>query len=475
MLARNAPGGVGRACESGAMASDRTTLVILGASGDLTSRLLLPGIATLLRTQPRRSLEIVGADLRDLGQDEWRSRVQTAMDAVGELGASAQHAVDTTRYVASDATDPAALRDLLSSIECDRLVLYFALPPAVSRMVCEALAEVGAPEGTILAVEKPFGSGLEDARELNALVQRIVPEDQIFRIDHFLGLYTVLNVLGMRFANRILAPLWDRDSIERVEIVYDETVALEGRAGYYDRAGALRDMIQSHLLQVLAIIAIEPPASIDARDLRDAIGQVLRAARVVEPAHDARRARYAAGTIGERQVPDYVGEEGVDASRRTETLAEVTVHVDNQRWAGVPFVLRSGKAMGRIRKQAIVHFREPAHVPRGFGGRSAPDRLVLDFRPDSFALHITTNGKGDPFTLEQSVLRGELGGGQLEPYGEVLASILDGDPRLAVRADAAEECWRIVDPVLRAWSRDEAPLAEYAAGSTGPTGWTTNG
>ncbi|WP_144720863.1 glucose-6-phosphate dehydrogenase [Agrococcus jejuensis] len=463
------------------MAADRTTLLILGASGDLTSRLLLPGIATLLRAQPKRSLEIVGADLRDLGQDEWRSRVQTAMAAAhgegdaGELGATAQHVVDTTRYVAGDATDPKALRALLESVDCDRLVLYFALPPHVSRMVCEALAEVGAPDGAILAIEKPFGSSLDDARELNALVQRIVPEDQIFRIDHFLGLYTVLNLLGMRFANRILSPLWDRDSIAKVEILYDETVALEGRAGYYDTAGALRDMIQSHLLQVLALVAIEPPASIDARDLRDAIGQVLRAARVVDPATDARRARYTAGAIGDREVPDYTGEDGVDASRGTETLAEVTVHVDNQRWAGVPFVLRSGKAMGHIRKQAVIHFREPAYVPRGFGGRNSADRLVLDFRPDSFAIHLTTNGKGDPFTLEQSVLRGELGGGQLEPYGEVLASILDGDPRLAVRADAAEECWRIVEPVLRAWKRDEVPLAEYRAGGVGPRGWRSNG
>ncbi|QCR18204.1 glucose-6-phosphate dehydrogenase [Agrococcus sp. SGAir0287] len=463
------------------MAADRTTLVILGASGDLTSRLLLPGIATLLRAQPSRSLEIVGADLRDLGQDEWRERVRTAMTLAhgagddAELGAGARQVVETTRYVAGDATDATALRALLDGVDCDRLVLYFALPPQISRKVCEALVEVGAPKGAILAIEKPFGSSLADARDLNALVQRIVPEDQIFRIDHFLGLYTVLNLLGMRFANRILAPLWDRESIERVEIVYDETVALEGRAGYYDSAGALRDMIQSHLLQVLALVAIEPPATVDARDLRDAIGQVLRAARVEDPTRDARRARYTAGRIGERHVPDYVEEESVDAARGTETLAEVTVHVENQRWAGVPFVLRSGKAMGRIRKQAVIHFREPAHVPHGFGGRREGDRLVLDFRPDSFAIHLTTNGKGDPFTLEQSVLRGELGGGQLEPYGEVLASILDGDPRLAVRADAAEECWRIVEPVLRAWKRDEVPLAEYRAGGTGPRGWASNG
>jgi glucose-6-phosphate 1-dehydrogenase len=173
-------------------------------------------------------------------------------------------------------------------------------------------------------------------------------------------------------------------------------------------------------------------------------------------------------------VPDYVAEHGVDPSLGTETLAEVQVEIDNARWAGVPFVLRSGKSLGDVRKRAIVHWKEPAHVPAGLAGRDAPDRFVIDFKPDGFELHITTNGEGDPFTLEQTVLRGELGGGQLLPYGEVLASILDGDPRLAVRGDAAEECWRIVEPVLEAWRADAVPMEEYPAGSTGPEHWATS-
>ncbi len=454
--------------------SRSTTLLILGASGDLTSRLLLPGVATLLREQPSRRVQVVGADLRALDADDWRDRVRTALGVGEAQGAAAKAVLASTRYVSGDATDPAALRSLLDGIDCDRLVIYFALPPQVTERVCETLAQVGVPEGTILAIEKPFGDSLESARRLNALVTRIVPEERIFRIDHFLGLHTVLNLLGLRFANRLLEPVWDRDGIERVEILYDETVTLEGRAGYYDRNGALRDMIQSHLLQIMALIAIEPIASVGERDLRDAISQVLRAAKVVDPVRHSRRARYTAGSVEGREVPDYVAEDGVDPVLGTETLAEVQVEIATARWAGVPFILRSGKSLAGVRKRAIVHWKAPAHVPEGFSGRDTPDRFIIDFKPDGFELHITTNGQGDPFTLEQTVLRGELGGGQFLPYGEVLASILDGDPRLSVRGDAAEECWRIVEPVLEAWRADAVPMHEYRAGSRGPRGWRTN-
>lgn len=451
-----------------------TTLLILGASGDLTSRLLLPGIATLLRAEPDRRVQVVGADLRELSEDDWHDRVRTALQLDGVLGSAAKAVLASTRYVAADATEPRALGSLIESIECDRLVIYFALPPQVTELVCATLEQVGVPEGTILAIEKPFGDSHEAAVRLNELITRIVPEERIFRIDHFLGLHTVLNLIGMRFANRLLEPVWDRDSIAKVEVLYDETVTLEGRAGYYDRNGALRDMIQSHLLQIMALIAIEPIASVSARDLRDAISQILRASSVIDPAKHSRRARYTAGTVEGRDVPDYTAEDGVDPALGTETLAEVQVDIATARWAGVPFILRSGKSLAGIRKRAIIHWKAPAHVPKGFAGRDTPDRLVIDFKPDGFELHITTNGKGDPFTLEQTVLRGELGGGDLLPYGEVLASILDGDPRLAVRGDAAEECWRIVEPVLAAWKRDEVPMDEYRAGSRGPSGWQSS-
>ncbi|GAA3704218.1 glucose-6-phosphate dehydrogenase [Zhihengliuella alba] len=465
-----------------------TTLLILGASGDLTSRLLLPGLATLLAAEPSREVRVAGSDLKEIDDAEWRDLVRQAFEqgvpapAEPDGGQDSpdrtalDRALETTSYTAGDATDARALQSLVDSLDLaaeNRLVVYFALPPHITAKVCEALVDVDLPEQTILAAEKPFGTDGERARELNRLLTRIVPEEQIFRIDHFLGLYTVLNILGLRFANRLFERVWDRDSIERVEIFYDETVTLEGRAGYYDRAGALRDMLQSHLLQVMALMAIDQPASIEERDLRDAVGQVLRAARVPDPARHSRRARYTAGRIGERDVPDYTSEEGVDPELNTETLAEIQVEIANHRWAGVPFVLRSGKSFGRGQKQAIVHFRDPAHVPGGLQGRNTPDSLTIDFKPDCFTLRVTTNGRGDPFTLEQTELTGELGGGQLEPYGEVLASMLDGDLRLAVRGDAAEECWRIVTPVLQAWAANEVPMDTYPAGSRGPEDWET--
>ena len=208
-----------------------------------------------------------------------------------------------------------------------------------------------------------------------------MPEDHIHRVDHFLGKATVLNILGLRFANNFLEPVWNREHIAKVEIIFDEDLALEGRARYYDSAGALRDMIQSHLLQIMALMAIEPPATIGERDLRDAVATVLRASSIKAPVR--RPARGVPGTppaaIGGRTVPDYAKEEGVDPARNTETLAEVQVDIDNWRWKGVPFILRSGKALGDKRKEAVVTFRPVPHLPGGFTGRGrpqpAPDRV----------------------------------------------------------------------------------------------------
>ncbi len=295
----------------------------------------------------------------------------------------------------------------------------------------------------------------------------------MFRIDHFLGVNTVLNLVGLRFANRLLQPVWNREHVERVEIVYDEDLALEGRAGYYDGAGALRDMLQSHLLQVLALFAMESVASLDAEELHEQKGQALRAVRPWggSAARSARRARYTAGRIGRREVPDYTAEEGVDPARMTETLAQVTLAVATNRWAGVPFVLRSGKALGTPRKEVVVTFREVAHVPGGFTGRPGPDRLVIGLKPGSMDLTMTMNAEGDPFDLEQKVLTATLAPPRMQAYGEVLGQVLDGSRLLSVRGDSAEECWRIVAPVLRAFAKGSVPMEEYAAGSDGPDGW----
>lgn len=457
------------------MPDARTTLLILGASGDLTRRLLLPGLGTLLVAEPNRRVRVVGADRVELGQEEWQAKVREALSEAELDEARIDRLVSDTTYRQTDALDEDQLRALLGECADGSLILYFALPPTVTVKVCSLLEKIGVPRGTRLALEKPFGNDLASARELNRQLLRVVPENDVFRIDHFLGVNTILNLIGIRFANRLLQPIWTRDHIEKVEIVYDETLALEGRAGYYDHAGALLDMIQSHLLEILAFFALEAPATMHADEVRSLKAQVLRS---VQPwGRDAgrasRRARYAAGTLADRQIPDYVAEEGVDPARQTETLAELVVQLENARWAGVPFILRSGKALGEARKEVVVTFRPPAHIPTGLEDTVEPDRLVLELKPGGVCLDLSMNAEGNPFELEQKQLKAALGKPRMLPYGEILGAILDGDPLLSIRGDEAEELWRIVEPVLEAWRAHKVPLQEYAAGSAGPSGWGT--
>ena len=453
----------------GAMSAE-TTLLILGASGDLTSRLLLPALGQLLTLEPHRRVRLRGAGIDDWDDAHWRETVRASFEAAGY--GPAFEAIAETTYRRADITDSGDLTRLLAEPE-GRLALYFAVPPAVAKAACEALVDVEIPAGTVLALEKPFGVDQASARELNATLERLVPESQVFRIDHFLGRSTTLNLLGVRFANRVFAPVWRAQDIESVVIRYDESLGLEGRAGYYDKAGALADMIQSHLLQVMAIVAMEPPATLRERDFRDATSAVLRATRVWgdDPVSASRRARYTAGTVGDRTLPAYVDEEGVDPARHTETLAELVCEVVTDRWAGVPFRLRSGKALPRKRGEVVVTFRRVNHVPTGLTGAAPGSVLRFSLGPDHMDLELNVNGGDDPFELERATIGADLGEGALKAYGEVLSGILDADAILSVRGDAAEESWRIVDPVLAAWRAGEVPLEEYPAGSLGPGGW----
>jgi glucose-6-phosphate 1-dehydrogenase len=448
------------------------TLLVLGADGDLARRLLLPGLASVLGSDwaPRRSLKLLGAGLGELDDKAWQQRVGEAFGDAGRRGRPADTA-RRSRYRTCDVTSVEGLRGLLE--ECEGTpAIYFALPPAVTARACQALRLLDLPEGTVLAMEKPFGTDLAEARSLNELVATLVPEEQIFRIDHFLGRSDVLNILGVRFANRLIEPVWSNQHVESIEVVYDESLGLEGRAGYYDKAGALVDMIQSHLLQVMALLLMDPVSRIDQREVRDAKAEVLRATRLRGSASRAsRRARYTAGTLGGRTLPAYTREPGVDPRRRTETLAEVTLEVDSWRWAGVPVTLRSGKALGSPRKEAVVTLKQTPHLPEGLKGHSTRDAITLGFKPARLALHLDVSGPGDPFDLETAEPEAALGDGDLPAYGEVLAGLLDGDPLLAVRGDNAEECWRIVAPVLEAWRSDEVPMDTYPAGSDGPRSW----
>lgn len=449
------------------------TLLILGASGDLTSRLLLPAIGQLLKRQPGRTLTLHGAGSDAWSTEQWREHVTVAFDSVDASGVT--DCVAATTYTQADVTDRDQLAKLIEGVE-GPLVIYFALPPAITISACEQLIDVTLPADTVLALEKPFGNDQRSAHELNTLLQKLVPENRIFRVDHFLGRSTLLNVLGVRFANQLVEPVWSADHVQSVLIRYDEALALENRARYYDHAGAMIDMIQSHLLQVLAMVAMEQPHDLDEIDLRDAMAAALRATHIWNnnPAEASRRGRYTAGTLDGEPIPSYVDEDGVDPHRNTETLAEIVCEVHTARWAGVPFTLRSGKALKQRHAEIVVTFRPVRHVPEGLTG--APDdggKLRFVLGPDQIDLELNVNGGDDPFALRRSTLTAELGEGTLLAYTEVLSDILDGDVALSVRADAAEQCWRIIQPIRDAWGRNDIPIDTYPAGSYGPEGWAT--
>jgi glucose-6-phosphate 1-dehydrogenase len=454
------------------MPSTRRTLVILGASGDLTARLLLPGLGQLISQRPDLDLELIGVGSVPMTPAQWKKRVTASFSAGGADAAKVKSVIAASTYRVADATSPDDLAQIFA--DCTgKPAIYFALPPAVTEKVIETLSKMKLPAGIVLALEKPFGTDLRTARALNRLLASFISERQVHRVDHFLGKSTVLNILGLRFANRLFEESWNASNIARVEISYDETLGLEARAGYYDHAGALIDMIQSHLLQVLAVIAMEPPSTLDSDDLRGAMAQALRATRVWKDdvKTESRRGRYTAGTIGGQKLGSYVKEDGVDPARDTETLAEIAFAVDNWRWAGVPFILRSGKALADDRKDIVITFKEVPHLPTGMTGHGQPSQLRIALDPHHMELDLNLNGEGDPFTLDPVTLSATFADSDLPAYGEVLEGILTGDATLSVRGDVAEECWRIVTPVLAAWRKNSVPIDNYAAGSAGPKSW----
>ncbi|MBV9417146.1 MAG: glucose-6-phosphate dehydrogenase, partial [Solirubrobacterales bacterium] len=377
--------------------------------------------------------------------------------------------VKSLRFQRTHPADPAGVAACVAGE--DPVAVYLALPPAVFPASVAALKRAGLPTDSQVALEKPFGEDLESARALNGLLAELVDERHVFRVDHFLAMTTVQSVLGTRLANRVLEPIWNSAHIDEVEIIWEESLALEGRAGYYDRVGALKDMVQNHLLQVLCLVAMEPPLSVGERDLRDRKVDVLRSVRPLgddDVATRTRRARYRAGRVGDRDIPAYVDEHGVTPEHGTETFAEVALELDSWRWSGTRFRLRTGKAMGRDRKEVVVHFRPVPHLPFEHSPGTVPNKLRFGLEPEGLTLELTGTDPSAALNLVPLILSAEMEPPDLPAYGRILLDVLNGNSALSIRADEAEASWRVLTPVLEGWSRDVAPLEEYDAGTDGP-------
>jgi glucose-6-phosphate 1-dehydrogenase len=458
--------------------SDDLTIVILGASGDLTRRLLFPAIHRLMalgRLAP--TTRIVGYAI-----DPWTTEqfVAHLRDGVEQFGDGIDENVwatvaATARYLSGDLD--AAHLGALSELVAGGALFYLALPPALFGPAADALGQVGfADEATgrrRLVIEKPFGTDLASAQALQQAVRTHWREDQILRIDHFLGKDAVQNMLVFRLANRFIEAIWNTGSIRQVQITAAETIGLEGRWRYYDKAGALRDMLQNHLMQLFAVTAMEPPAVWEAEVLREHKVEVLRA---VQPATDvsqrAVRGQYAAGTVGGKPVIGYLQEENIPATSTTETYAAIQLWVDNWRWQGVPFSLRSGKCLGADVTEIALQLRAAPSML--FGTNTDLDDgcwIVLQLRPDeTISIEAIAKKAGLGLATERIVLSTTDAAAHESEYSAYEQLILDavaGDASLFIRGDEAMAAWRIVQPVLDAWASGGAPVA-YAAGSDGP-------
>lgn len=435
------------------------TLYILGGGGDLVRRMLLPGVAGYLSENRDDEIHVVGS-----GRSEIEDYPQLVRESLTEAGAEFDESVvenlaESSSYLVADATDPGELQRLLDSREAgERSVLYFALAPAVTADAVDALSRVELPEGIVLAMEKPFGEDADSADELNDKLLRVTDEDHIFRIDHFNYESAQSNLTGLIGANALFSAGWDNSEIESVEINFEESLGLEGRAGFYDSNGAVRDMLQSHLLQTMAhSLAAGTPES----------ATEILAATSIDP-ESVRRARYLAGEAGGQRLPDYAEEEGVDPERGTETLFQVTAQADTERWRGVPVTLRSGKAIGDPAQEIVVNYRrrgaenEPSALPG--------TRLSFPFN-NEVAITVNVSDHGYSRNHRRVTLREELMPSRLSPYGRLVGAIAAGDHSSEVPADTPRLSWQIVEPVLAAFARNEVPLEEYRAGSKGPENW----
>ncbi len=472
-----------------------TVLVIFGATGDLAHRKLLPALYNLAHegALPER-FELIGISRSEYSDEEFReearqsiarfSRRESDKDVLDGL-------LQDLRYLPGSFDDEqvySRIKQTIGEFE-ERAgyplnrVFYMSTAPKFFPLIAERIGAAGLDNTedreTRLVIEKPFGYDLGSARELNAQLLSVFEEAQIFRIDHYLGKETVQNLMAFRFANTLFEPVWNRNFIDHVQITAAEDIGIGGRADYYDRAGALRDLVQNHMLQLLSLLTMEPPSSFDADRVRDEKVKVLEA--IVPPSPDqvggmALRAQYGPGTAGGKEVPGYLEEEGVPGDSRTETYAALRLHVSNWRWAGVPFYLRTGKRLARRLTEIVVTLKPVPHIAFQSTGSVGvqQNQIILTVQPDEgVSVAIGAKIPGTRMRIRPVHMEFRYGTAFLsespEAYERLILDVMRGEATLFTRNDEIEALWAIVDPILTAWQEDtSSPLAEYPAGSAGP-------
>jgi glucose-6-phosphate 1-dehydrogenase len=474
-----------------------TTLVIFGASGDLTRRKLLPAVYRLSRRgRLPAQFAVIGISRSQMDDEAFRTQFRESLKefAGPEAGGDevAESLASRMYYVAGETDDPGFYQRLQARLTeingAEGVLFYLAIPPTVYSTVIEQLGTSGladAPERgwRRIIVEKPFGTDLDSARALNRLAHQHFDEDQVYRIDHYLGKETVQNLLVFRFGNGMFEPVWNRRYIDHVQITAAETVGVEHRAAYYEGAGATRDMVQNHLMQVMSLVAMEPPIAFTAESVRDRKMDALLAVQPLvsngagktPPSGHVVRAQYRAGWVNGAEVPGYRTEKGVDPASATETYAAVRLNLDNWRWAGVPFYLRTGKRLPKRTTEISIQFRRPPLeiFRRASHASVAPNLLVVNVQPDEgISLRFETKLPGTRMQIAPVMMNFRYGttfGGEVpEAYETLLLDAMLGDATLFARHDFVEASWALIGPVLDMWRTEPGDIPTYEAGEWGP-------
>jgi glucose-6-phosphate 1-dehydrogenase len=470
---------------------DPCVMVIFGASGDLTKRKLLPAVYTLYKEHLVSSnFSVVGFSRSNMSDEEFRSRMREAVEEFGG-GVDApswNQFAEGLRYLSAHPHHPEEykrLADMLSELDRERgtggnRLYYLAVPPSSFAPIVRNLQSAGLEHSergwARLIIEKPFGHDLESARALNTELTKVFREEQIYRIDHYLGKETVQNLMVFRFANGIFEPIWNRRYVDNVQITAAETLGVENRASYYEEAGALRDMVQNHVLQLLSMTAMEPPVSFDASSIRPEKLKVLRAIRPLcggDALHCAVRGQYGPGRIAGKPVVGYRQEPGVNPHSNTETFAALKLQIENWRWAGVPFYLRAGKRMARQVTEIAVQFKQPP-LRLFEGARSiAPNLIVLRIQPDEgISLRFSAKQPGPATHVRDENMEFRystaFGMASANAYERLLLDCMLGDPTLFASDGFVEQGWALLTPILEAWQSPAPDFPNYAAGTWGP-------